>query len=42
MAGEESMPMTGLPVARATGIATRPFPIASSTSGPSASLASSV
>ena len=40
IAGEESMPMTRRPVAWATGIATRPFPIASSTSGPSASRAS--
>ena len=41
IAGDESMPITGCPVACATGIATRPFPIASSTSGPSASRASS-
>jgi hypothetical protein len=40
MAGEESMPITGRPVARATGMATLPFPTASSTSGPSASRAS--
>ena len=36
IAGDVSMPMTVRPVAFATGIATRPFPIASSTSGPSA------
>ena len=41
IAGEESIPTTRLPVACATGIATRPFPTASSTSGPSASRASS-
>ena len=39
MDGEESIPITGRPVASATGIATRPLPIASSTSGPSASRA---
>ena len=40
IAGELSIPSTGRPVAFATGIATRPLPIASSTSGPSASRAS--
>ncbi len=33
--------MTVRPIARATGIATRPVPTASSTTGPSASFASS-
>ena len=41
IAGDESMPITRWPVACATGIATRPLPIASSTSGPFASRASS-
>ena len=41
IAGDESIPRTRLPVSRATGIATRPFPTASSTIGPSASRASS-
>ena len=42
IAGEESIPMhAACPVSRATGIATRPLPTASSTSGPSASRASS-
>ena len=36
IAGEESMPTTRFPVTCATGIATRPLPTASSTSGPSA------
>ena len=40
IAGEESMPITRWPVACATGIATRPLPIASSASGPSARPAS--
>ena len=40
-AGEESIPITGRPVAWATGMATRPLPIASSTIGPSASRARS-
>ncbi len=40
IAGEESMPMTGRPIASAIGMATRPFPTANSTSGPSASRAS--
>ena len=40
-AGDVSMPMTRRPVARATGIATRPLPTASSTSGPLARRASS-
>jgi len=39
--GDESIPSSGRPIARATGIATRPFPTASSTTGPSASRASS-
>jgi hypothetical protein len=42
IAGELSMPITRRPVACATGIATRPFPTASSTSGPSDSAASRV
>jgi hypothetical protein len=39
MAGEESTPMTVRPVARATGMATRPLPTASSTRGPAVSTA---
>ena len=39
--GRESIPSTGRSVSRATGIATRPLPTASSTSGPSVSRASS-
>jgi hypothetical protein len=41
IAGDESIPTTRRPVSRATGIATRPFPTASSTRGPSAARASS-
>jgi hypothetical protein len=41
IAGEESMRMTRWPVACAIGIAAGPFPIASSTSGPSARRAGS-
>jgi hypothetical protein len=41
IAGEESMPTTRRPIARATGIATRPFPTANSTTGPAACRASS-
>ena len=41
IAGDESIPRTCRPVSRATGIATRPLPTASSTSGPSLSRASS-
>ena len=41
IAGEVSIPITVLPVACATGIATRPLPTASSASGPSAWRASS-
>ena len=40
IAGEQSIPITGLPVSRAIAIATRPLPTASSTIGPSASRAS--
>ena len=41
IAGDESMPITVVPIACATGIATRSDPTASSTTGPSASCASS-
>ena len=41
IAGDVSIPITGRPIAWATGIATRPFPTASSTTGPSAWRASS-
>jgi len=40
IAGDESIPTTRRPVASATGIATRPFPTANSTSGPSVRRAS--
>ena len=40
IAGERSIPITRRPVRRAIGTATRPFPTASSTTGPSASAAS--
>ncbi len=40
IAGDESTPITRLPVSRAIGIATRPLPTASSTIGSSASRAS--